>query len=79
MDGKYLRFFRNYGLGFDIEDCGVLPSPTNGEVLNPDVTAEGQVATYMCFTGYGLVGNSIRTCQSNGHWSGAAPVCTFGM
>ncbi|XP_052808441.1 fibropellin-1-like isoform X2 [Mya arenaria] len=61
-----------------LSDCGQLPNPTDGEVSNPDVTAEGQIATYTCFTGYGLVGDKRRTCQSDGHWSGAPPVCSFG-
>ncbi|WAR08552.1 SVEP1-like protein, partial [Mya arenaria] len=60
-----------------LSDCGQLPNPTDGEVSNPDVTAEGQIATYTCFTGYGLVGDKRRTCQSDGHWSGAPPVCSF--
>ncbi|XP_052811038.1 neurogenic locus notch homolog protein 2-like isoform X3 [Mya arenaria] len=59
-------------------DCGALTSPTNGEVVNPSVTAVGQVATYACFVGYGLVGSKVRTCQSNGAWSGSAPICVFG-
>ncbi|WAR08688.1 FBP1-like protein, partial [Mya arenaria] len=59
-------------------DCGTLTNPTNGEVMNPSVTSVGQVATYSCFVGYGLVGSKVRTCQSNGAWSGAAPICVFG-
>ena len=35
----------------------------------------GSVATYTCFPGYDLNGDSIRTCQSNGEWTGSAPTC----
>ena len=26
-------------------------------------------------TGYNLVGDSTRTCQATGNWSGSAPTC----
>ena len=36
----------------------------------------GDRASYTCNSGYELVGQSTRTCQSNGQWSGDAPTCT---
>ncbi|XP_052240158.1 fibropellin-1-like [Dreissena polymorpha] len=59
-------------------DCGKLPNPTNGEVKLPATTSEGQVASYICFVGYGLAGSKFRTCQSDGRWSNAEPTCVFG-
>ena len=56
-------------------DCGRLPDPANGMVDYTAGTALGQTATYSCNTGYSLVGDSIRTCQSIGQWSGSAPAC----
>ena len=34
-----------------------------------------QTATYSCYPGYKLVGDSISTCQATGVWSGSAPTC----
>ena len=55
-------------------DCNALTSPSNGQVSHPDGTF-GQNATYSCNTGYILVGDSTRTCQATGVWSGSAPTC----
>ena len=54
-------------------DCGNLTDPTNGQVNNG--TTFRQTATYSCNTGHNLVGNSTRTCQDTGEWSGTAPTC----
>ena len=38
----------------------------------------GTVATHSCDSGFGFtpnVGNTQRTCQSNGLWSGSSPIC----
>ena len=56
-------------------DCGSLPKPANGQVDHTNGTSLGQTATYSCDTGYNLVGDSTRTCQATGNWSGRAPTC----
>ena len=56
-------------------DCGTLSDPANGQVNHTSGTTLGQTATYSCNTGYNLVGNSTRTCQSTGNWFGRAPIC----
>ena len=56
-------------------DCGTLNDTTNGQVSHTAGTTFGQTATYSCDTGYDLVGNSIRTCQADGMWSGNEPTC----
>ena len=56
-------------------DCGNLTDPANGQVDHTAGTTFRQTATYSCNTGYGLVGDSNRTCQANGVWSGSAPTC----
>ena len=53
-------------------DCGSLTDPANGSVNH---TSFGQTATYTCNTGYNLVGDSTRTCEGTGEWSGSAPTC----
>ena len=58
-----------------IVDCGSLTDPDNGSVDHTAGTTVGQTATYSCNTGYNLVGDSTRTCQATGNWSGSAPTC----
>ena len=56
-------------------NCGSLPDPANGSVNHTAGTSLGQSANYRCNTGYTLVGDSTRTCQATGNWSGSAPTC----
>ena len=62
-------------LFFTAVDCGNLNDPANGQVNHTAGTTFRQTATYSCSTGYNLVGDSIRTCQAEGEWSGSAPTC----
>ena len=55
-------------------DCGNLTDPDNGTV-NFTTTTSKSTATYNCDTGYILNGDTNRTCQSNGTWSGSSPTC----
>ncbi|MCA9488800.1 MAG: hypothetical protein KC621_02735, partial [Myxococcales bacterium] len=57
--------------------CPPLDPPVDGSV-DPTTGRAGDVATYACDPGHVLVGNggsNIRTCQSDGTWSGVAPTC----
>jgi formylglycine-generating enzyme required for sulfatase activity len=56
-------------------DCGTLAPPASGSVATPDGTGTGARATYGCDAGRVLRGDVTRTCQPNGTWSGAPPVC----
>ena len=56
-------------------DCGALSGPANGQVTHTAGTTVGQTATYSCNTDYNLLGDSTRTCQATGAWSGSAPTC----
>ena len=58
-----------------VVDCGNLTAPANGQVDLTSRTTFGQTATYSCNTGYNLVGDSTRTCEATGNWSGSAPFC----
>ena len=58
-----------------VVDCGNLTDPANGQVDHSAGTTNGQTAVYSCNTGYNLVGESSRTCQAEGDWSGSAPTC----
>ena len=57
-------------------DCGELNAPPHGTV-QASSSRHGGIATYACSAGYNLVGEAIRTCQSDGVWSGMAPACSF--
>ena len=58
-----------------VVDCGNLTNPANGQVSHTAGTTFGQTAIYSCNTGYNLVGDSTRTCQATGEWSGSVPTC----
>lgn len=57
-------------------DCGDLPAPPNGQVIIDNGTEypTGE-ATYVCDSGYELVGTASRFCLFNGSWSGGDPIC----
>ncbi len=58
--------------------CSDLPSLTNGMIsYNADggIRLVDSTATHSCDNGYALAGVSVRTCGSDGEWSGSAPVC----
>ena len=56
-------------------DCGTLTNPKNGEVNHTAGTTFGGKAIYSCNAEYFLLGNSTRTCQAAGYWSGSTPIC----
>ena len=58
-----------------VVDCGALTDPANGQVSHPDGTTFGQTATYSCNPDYNLMGDSTRTCEATGDWSGSEPTC----
>ena len=56
-------------------DCGSLDDPDNGQV-EVSSTKFGSTANYSCNVCYILSnGNSTRTCEANGRWSGDPPSC----
>ena len=54
--------------------CDDLTPPANGDVNQPG-NSVGTVATYTCNDDFELIGDDMRTCQEDGKWSGADPVC----
>ena len=55
-------------------ECLALNDPANGMVTWTSLTTGG-VTTYVCDSGFELVGDEMRDCQSNSQWSGEAPIC----
>ena len=58
----------------DVISCPSPESPANGLVLYSDHNY-GATAEYGCSDGYRLSGLALRTCQSDGSWSGSIPAC----
>ena len=54
--------------------CEPLAGPENG-VVNVTTRTVGSVAMYACEGQFVLNGDSQRTCQEDGEWSGEAPTC----
>ena len=59
-------------------ECIDLNDPPNGEVTLPMERIVGSEATYTCNEGFSLSGNSVRSCQTDGQWSGGVPTCVEG-
>ena len=62
--------------------CPSLTAPSNGMIscsLGGDgIPSTGDICIFTCDTGYELTGSSVRTCQSDGSWSGSGIICTRG-
>ncbi|XP_070201910.1 uncharacterized protein [Littorina saxatilis] len=58
-------------------ECPAPPqSISNGHMLRETGTfTVGRSVTYLCDLGYTAQGQTTLTCQSNGNWSSAVPVC----
>ena len=41
-----------------------------------DIPNTGDTCNASCNTGYELTGSDIRTCQSDGNWSGSDAMCS---
>ena len=64
--------------------CNALTTPANGMISCPPgdngVLTVGETCTATCDTGYQVQdGDVVRTCDSEGSWSGSDVVCTIGM
>ena len=58
----------------DPVDCGAPPRIARGLVHAEDYTL-AYIATYVCDTGYRMVGIGILQCGAEGYWNGSAPRC----
>ncbi|KAK6172324.1 hypothetical protein SNE40_016008 [Patella caerulea] len=62
-------------LDCEANSCPALSRPDNGAVMYLSLDI-GSTATYICFEGYMVsFGDTSRTCQTNGQWSGLEPTC----
>ena len=55
--------------------CDRLIAPFSGRIELSNGDLVGSIASYFCFQGFTLDGNSQRTCQENMEWTGTDPLC----
>jgi len=54
--------------------CGNPGVPDNGE-KNSSSYKYDNVVSFSCNVGYNMQGSQVRTCQTNGEWTGTQPTC----
>ena len=54
--------------------CPTLYNPMDGAVSMTECLF-GDIVTYTCDYGFELSGDVMRICQSDGTWTGSAPIC----
>ena len=60
---------------FTVVNCSAkIAKPVNSHVHLESTRYQG-IARYECNPGYELVGEDVRKCLDNGHWSGTPPQC----
>ena len=83
MSNYIYMYFRNCGLTLTmcivllhaVVTCSIPSRPDNGQLYYVGRSYNDRV-NFSCNPGYLLIGTSIRTCQSNGQWSGIQPSCS---
>ena len=70
----YFNIYSICTFSYSAVNCPDLAGPANGQVV-PSGSIPASTATYTCNSGYRLNGDSSRTCQDSGEWSGTAPTC----
>ena len=59
-----------------VKNCQALQAPQNGASSN-NGTTPGSITTVTCAKNYEVSsGDRVRTCQTDGTWSGKSAVCT---
>ena len=56
-------------------ECLIQEAPENGAVIQPEQPVTGDTADFTCDEGYLLFGEASLLCDSEGNWTGDAPVC----
>ena len=61
-------------INYVLETCPDLQSPNSGAI---NISSDGSLsrALFDCLPGYEVDGEKELTCQSNGKWDFAAPLC----
>ena len=57
-------------------DCGPLNAPVDGTIIERVAYTYGHRIVFECKSpGYEMKGSKLRTCQSDGQWSGSLTKC----
>ena len=71
-----------HSFNFSVVQCSNLTDLMNATLFcllgDDGVLSYEDTCNFTCNTGYELTGNSTRTCQSDGSWSGSDVVCRRG-
>lgn len=60
----------------DVVNCGPLQKPDHGDIIQQVGTTFGNSIVFDCTgKGYEIRGSKVRTCQSDGSWSGLPTTC----
>ncbi|KAL9989281.1 hypothetical protein ACROYT_G003814 [Oculina patagonica] len=60
----------------EVVNCGPLKRPDHGDIIEQVGFTFGHRIVFECNEkGYEMKGSSVRTCQSNGNWSGSPTTC----
>jgi len=57
-----------------VRSCAPLTAPDNG-MIQCSGTSVDDICLFTCDDGFELSGNSSRTCQDDGTWSGTEAMC----
>ena len=61
---------------FTGKSCPVLQPPTNGAITSFSCGSSfGSQASFTCNKGYQITGSRLRSCRSDGTWSGNTTLC----
>ena len=59
-----------------VVDCGPLDKPDHGDIIEQVAQTFGNRIVFECKDkGYEMKGSRVRTCQSDGTWSGFPTTC----
>ena len=58
-----------------ISECPALSSPDHGQVTPGGSVPYPDTVNYTCNSGFNIIGETTRNCQSDGSWSGTDPTC----
>ncbi|XP_022793977.1 CUB and sushi domain-containing protein 3-like isoform X2 [Stylophora pistillata] len=60
----------------EVADCGPLQKPDHGDIIEQVAFTYGNRIVFDCTeTGYEMKGSKVKTCQSDGTWSGSPTTC----
>ena len=73
---KATKHVYDYSFSSVVVNCGPLQKPDHGDIIQQVGTTFGNRIVFECTEkGYEIRGSKVRTCQSDGSWSGLPTTC----